>query len=571
MKTTSESASTSEPGTPDVPDIVAYPEEAVRRYRAAGFWSDRTVAQEFRAVADKYPDHAALLTPDARLTYAELDRRTDRIAVGLRDLGLRPGDRVLLQVTNNLWTVLAWYGLLKAGLVPVATLAQHRRHEILEIARQSEPAAHLIEPGFRSHDLVALAAEVAREQPSLRRLLTIGTASPPPGAVALETLEAAGRPDDPAIARAVVEEIQKAIPADSLAVLQLSGGTTSIPKLIPRLHTEYWYNSRAYAEAIDMDSTGCFAHLLPLVHNAGIVCGLHSAHSVGGCFALASPEPDELKSIAGHITHTMMSPPLTSMVTKEPGLLESLDALRVFIWVLGPLPADIVAAFETPSRRIIQMFGMTEGMCLVTPIASPPEIRHHTVGTPIGPLDEVRVYAPGTEDPVPPGTQGELCARGPYTIRGYFRAPERNAEAFTSDGFYRSGDIVVEVPENERSFYRFEDRIKDLINRGGEKVNAAELENLLVRHPAVERVAVVAMPDERLGERCCAFIIPKPGAQAPQLGEVQRFLDEIGVAKFKWPERIEACEELPLTNVSKIDKRALRVRITDILAAERPQ
>ncbi|WP_329537446.1 AMP-binding protein (plasmid) [Streptomyces sp. NBC_01450] len=571
MKTTSESASTSEPGIPDVPDIVAYPEEAVRRYRAAGFWSDRTVAQEFRAVADKYPDHAAVLTPDARLTYAELDRRTDRIAIGLRDLGLRPGDPVLLQVTNNLWTVLAWYGLLKAGLVPVATLAQHRRHEIVEIARQAEPVAHLIEPGFRSHDLVALAAEVAREQPSLRWLLTIGTASPPPGAVALETLEAVGRPDDPAVARAVVEEIQKAIPADSLAVFQLSGGTTSIPKLIPRLHAEYWYNSRAYAEAIDMDSTSCFAHLLPLVHNAGIVCGLHSAHSVGGCFALASPEPDQLKSIAGHITHTMMSPPLTSMVTKEPGLLESLDALRVFIWVLGPLPADIVAAFETPSRRIIQMFGMTEGLCLVTPTASPPEIRHHTVGTPISPLDEVRVYAPGTEDSVPPGTQGELCTRGPYTVRGYFRAPERNAEAFTSDGFYRSGDIVVEVPENGLSFYRFEDRIKDLINRGGEKVNAAEIENLLVRHPAVERAAVVAMPDERLGERCCAFIVPKFGAQAPQLGEVQRFLDEIGVAKFKWPERIEACEELPLTNVSKIDKRALRVRITDILAAERPR
>ena len=208
---------------------------------------------------------------------------------------------------------------------------------------------------------------------------------------------------------------------------------------------------------------------------------------------------------------------------------------------------------------------------MVTPTSSPPEIRHRTVGTPICPDDEVRVYAPDTEEPVPPGTRGELCTRGPYTIRGYFRAPERNAEAFTSDGFYRTGDIVVEVPHEGRNFYRLEDRIKDLINRGGEKVNAAEIENLLIRHPAVERVAVVAMPDERLGERCCAFIVPKAGQQAPELGEVQRFLDEIGVAKFKWPERIEACDELPLTNVSKVDKRALRGRITDILATERPQ
>ncbi|MGW1783750.1 (2,3-dihydroxybenzoyl)adenylate synthase [Streptomyces sp. NPDC002143] len=564
MKITSESASTAEP------DIVPFLEEDIRRYRAAGIWSDRTLAQEFREVADAFPDHMAVLTPDTRLTYAELDRRTDRIAVGLRDLGLRPGDRVLMQVTNHIWAVLAWYGLLKAGLVPVATLAQHRRHEIVEIARQADPAAHLIEPGFRGHDLVALAAEVAQVQPTLRRLLTVGEASACEGAVALETLESAG-PDDPAVARAVVGEIQESISVESLAVLQLSGGTTSIPKLIPRLHAEYWYNARAYAEAIDLDSTGCVAHLLPMVHNAGIVCGLHAAHSVGGCFALASPDPALLKSMSGHITHTMMSPPLASVVMKDPELLRSLSSLRVLIWVLGPLPTDVLSAFETSTCRVIQMFGMGEGLCMVTPTSSRPEIRHGTVGTPICALDEVRLYAPGTEDLVVPGTQGELCARGPYTIRGYFRAPERNAEAFTSDGFYRTGDVVVEVQEGERSFYALEDRIKDLINRGGEKVNAAEIEHLLIRHPAVERVAVVAMPDELLGERSCAFVVPKPGAQAPDLGEVQRFFEEIGVAKFKWPERIEPYAELPVTNISKVDKRALRRRITDILAAERQQ
>ncbi|MFC4501046.1 MULTISPECIES: (2,3-dihydroxybenzoyl)adenylate synthase [Streptomyces] len=568
MTTTSESAPTSEP---ELPDTVAFPEEAVRRYRAAGFWSDRTLAQEFRAVADTHPDHLAVVTPDARLTYAELDRRTDRIALGLRDLGLRPGDRVLLQMTNHVWSALAWYGILKAGLVPIATLALHRRHEILEIARQAEPAAHLIEPGFRGHDLIALAAEVAKEQPTLRRLLTLGSASPPAGAIALEALESTGRAEDPAVARAAVEAIQNAIPADSLAVLQLSGGTTNIPKLIPRLHTEYWYNARAYAEGIDLDSTGTVAHLLPMVHNAGIVCAVHAAHSVGGCVAIAAPDAVQFKAIAPHITHTMLSPALAAMVTQDPELFDALAGLRVLVWVNGPLSADIVATFETPSRRIIQMFGMGEGLCMVTPTSSSPEIRHRTVGTPVSPFDEARVYAPGTEDAVPPGTPGELCARGPYTIRGYFRAPERNAEAFTSDGFYRTGDIVVEVPEDGRSFYRLEDRIKDLINRGGEKVNAAEIEHLLVRHPAVERAALVAMPDERLGERACAFIVPRPGAQAPDLGEVQQYLDGIGVAKFKWPERIEPIDEFPLTNISKVDKRILRARITDILATERPQ
>ncbi|MEU0528887.1 (2,3-dihydroxybenzoyl)adenylate synthase [Amycolatopsis tolypomycina] len=561
MKTTSESASTPE-------TLVPFPPEVIRRYRAAGMWSDRTLAQEFRAIADYHPGHLAVITPDARLTYAELDRRTDRLALGLRDLGLRPGERVLLQVTNGVWAVLAWYGLLKAGLVPIATLALHRRHEILEIARQAEPVAHLIEPGFRGHDLVALAAEVTKAQPTLRRLLTIGTATPPAAAITLESLESADRPVAPTAVRAAVEEIQDAIPGDALGVLQLSGGTTNTPKLIPRLHTEYWYNARTYAEAIDLDSTGTVAHLLPMVHNAGIVCALHAAHSVGGCVALAAPEPAQLKVIAPQVTHAMLSPALAAMVTQDPGLFDALAGLRRLVWVNGPLPADIVARFETPSRTIIQMFGMGEGMCMATPAAAPAEIRHRTVGTPLSPFDEIRVYAPGTEDPVPPGTPGELCARGPVTIRGYFRAPERNTEAFTSDGFYRTGDIVVEVPHGGRSFYRLQDRIKDLINRGGEKVNAAEVENLLVRHPAVERAALVAMPDERLGERACAFIVPKDGAQVPGLGEVQRYLDGIGVAKFKWPERIEPLGEFPLTNVSKVDKRALRARITEILAAE---
>ncbi|WP_416985986.1 (2,3-dihydroxybenzoyl)adenylate synthase [Streptomyces sp. T028] len=561
MKTVSESASTSEAG------FVPFPEEAVRRYRAVGYWSDRTLAQQFRAVADAYPDRPAVLTADACLTYAELDRRSDRIAVGLSALGLRPGDRVLMQVTNRLWTVLSWYGLLKAGAVPVATLAQHRRHEIVEIARQTAPVAHLVEPGFASHDLVALASETARCQPTLRWLLTIGAGRPSAGAYAVEELESA-HPGGGGTARSVVEDIQRAVPAESLAVLQLSGGTTSAPKLIPRLHTEYWYNARAVAEANGLDATGCFAHLLPMVHNAGIVSGLHAAHAVGGCFALGAPDPTQLRAMAPHITHMTLSPSLATMVLDNPGLRDALCSLRIVNWVLGPLTAEIVAAFENPSCRVIQSFGMGEGLCMVTPLSAPPEIRHRTVGAPVSPLDEVRVYEPGTEIPVPPGGRGELCARGPYTIRGYFRAPERDAEAFTSDGFYRTGDVVVEVRSGDRSCYALEDRLKDLINRGGEKVNAAEIEHLLIRHPSVERVAVVAMPDERLGERSCAFVVPRPGAQAPDLAEVQRFLDGIGVAKFKWPERIEACGEFPMTNVSKIDKRALRRRIADILHAE---
>jgi non-ribosomal peptide synthetase component E (peptide arylation enzyme) len=554
----------------EVLDVVGYPEEFVARYDAAGVPGQNTIAQEFRATADAHPDHLALITPEHEFTYAELDRQTDHIALALRDAGLLPGERVLMQTTNHHGAVLAWYGLLKAGLVPVATLAQHRQHEIFEIARQCEPAAHLIEPAFSGHDLVALARETAERTPSMRVLLTIGTTDPPPGALAIEAMADGGARGD-LEARAGVEEIQRGLARDSLACLQLSGGTTSIPKLIPRLQAEYWLNARLYAEGLQLAPGDCLPHLLPVIHNAGIVCGLHAAHAVGACFGTCAPALDDFTKLAqrGHPTHILMAPPLAQMIVASPELHDAVRSLRVIVWVLGKLPSEIVDAFETDRCVVTQMFGQSEGLCMLVPLDASPEIRHSCVGKPLSELDEVRVYAPGTEDEVPTGEQGELCCRGPYTIRGYYRAPQRNAEAFTRDGFYRTGDIVKRVEAPDGPYYALEDRIKDLINRGGEKVNARELEDLLLTHPAIENVALVAMPDPRLGERACAFIVAKEGMHAPSKEDIQRFLDGRGIAKFKWPERIEVRDRLPLTNVQKLDKKILRAEIAALLATER--
>jgi non-ribosomal peptide synthetase component E (peptide arylation enzyme) len=234
-------------------------------------------------------------------------------------------------------------------------------------------------------------------------------------------------------------------------------------------------------------------------------------------------------------------------------------------WVLGAMPPALLDVFETDTCRVTQMFGMAEGLCMYTPRSAPLDLRMGSVGTPVSRLDEIRVYAPGTEDRVPAGQPGELCCRGPYTIRGYYRAPERNAEAFTADGFYRTGDIVVEL---SGGYYALADRIKDLINRGGEKVNAAEVEELLTRHPAIERAAVVAMPDAVLGERCCAFIVLAAGAEPVDVSALQRHLAALGVAKFKYPERVEIRAALPMTSVTKLDKVALRAEIAWLLQAD---
>jgi 2,3-dihydroxybenzoate-AMP ligase len=549
-------------------DVVAFPEDFAERYRAAGAWRDLTIAEEFRAIADRFPDRPAVVGPDATFTYAELDRLADRVAVGLRSVGVAPRDRVLLQLTNSAATVLTWYGLLKAGAVPVATLALHRRHDLVAIARQCDPVAHVIEPAFPGHDLREVSRQARLEQPSLRLLVTVGAGAPEPGEITLQSL--VDTDIDPAAAREVVDDIQRQLSPEDVGVLQLSGGTTSVPKLIPRLHTEYWYNSRAWAEAMGMGDDSCVVHLLPLVHNAGIVCAVHAAHAVGGCVATCVPDTALFKSIARArpITHGIMTRPITRLIESDPQLRELLRGLRCIAWGDRAVPASVIEEYESDSCRVAGMFGMGEGLCMLTPPEDPVELTHDTQGTPITPYDEIRVLAPGLDGSVEVGERGELCVRGPYTIRGYFRAPERNAEAFTTDWFYRTGDIVREVRHEGRSYYRLEDRIKDLISRGGEKINAEEVELVLLSHPAVERAAVVAMPDDRLGERSCAFLTALDGMAAPDLEEVKAFFDAQGVAKFKWPERVEHRPELPLTNVHKINKLSLRQEIARIVAAE---
>ncbi|MGY1717241.1 (2,3-dihydroxybenzoyl)adenylate synthase [Geodermatophilus nigrescens] len=536
--------------------VVPYPDDAVRRYREAGLWGDRTLVQEFQRVAAAHPQVVALVTDAGTLTYAELDARTDLIACGLGELGLRPGDPVVFQVTNRQETVLAWYATLKAGLLPVCALAHHRGHEISQISRLVGAVGHLVEAGTRGFDLVAFGREQAQDHPTLRHLLTVGAAADA-GTVRLEDL---GRDADPTVARARVDAVQAGIGPDDVAVLQLSGGTTGVPKVIPRLHAEYWYNALAYASAWGWNASSRVAHLIPVVHNAGIVCGLHGPHSVGGTLVLASPDLDRalpLMAAAG-VTDVLFGHGHYGVID-HPGLAAVVPTLRTVVLSGAKVSAELFDRFEALGLWTGQLFGMGEGMFAVTFPGAPRRARNETVGTPLSPLDEVRVLRPDSEDEVPPGEVGELCARGPYTIRGYLAAPEHDARAFTGDGFYRTGDLARLVDIDGGRYLAVEGRIKDVINRGGEKVNAEEVEQLLVRHPAVAAAAVVAVPDERLGERACAVLVAD--GDPVDLAELRRHLEALGVAKYKWPERLEWRTELPRTQVGKLDKKRLRAEV----------
>jgi non-ribosomal peptide synthetase component E (peptide arylation enzyme) len=528
--------------------LVGYPEDLVRRYRDAGLWGTRTIAEELHEVALAHPERTAVVALDGRLTFSELDERTDLLATGLAGIGLVPGDPVLFQVTNRLGAVVAWYAVLKAGLVPVCTLAAHRGHEIGAISRRVGAVAHLVEAGTRGFDLVGFAVEQQRGHPTLRHVLVLGE------------LGSLGAGTNPAAARAAVEEIQRGLDPDDVAVLQLSGGTTGVPKAIPRRHAEYWYNAAAYARSWGWTTDTRVAHLIPIIHNAGVVCAVHAPHAVGACLVLGTADLAESLPLMARegATHVLLGHGHFGAVA-HPGFDAATAALTQVVLSGTKVPDALFGELERRGLWSGQLFGMGEGLFLTTRPGASREVRATTVGTPLSPLDEIRVLEPGTEDEVPDGATGELCCRGPYTLRGYFDAAEHNARAFTSDGFYRTGDLAsIRRIDGERCV-SIEGRIKDLINRGGEKINAEEVESLLLRHPRVVAAAVVAMPDPRLGERTCAYVVVR-GAPLT-LVDVQRHFAGLQVATFKWPERVEHLAEIPRTLVGKTDKKRLQADI----------
>ncbi|VFA88778.1 Triostin synthetase I [Gordonia paraffinivorans] len=545
--------------------LVPFPADRTAAYRASGEWSELPTTARLHESALRHAERTALVTAEAIYTYRELDERTDRIAAGLIRLGLRRLDPVIFQVTNRATTVLAWYGVLKAGLIPVATLAQHRMHEIGHISKKVGAVAHLVEAGL-SFDLVGFAREVSKNHPSLRYVLSIEEREGQAGVYRIEDL---GADIDLTEARALVEATEAEADPEDIAVFQLSGGTTGVPKLIPRIHAEYWNNGLFYANSFGWDEQTRVAHMIPVIHNAGISCALHAAHAVGAALVLATPDPESAFELMARseVTDVLIGHG-HYQAARSAGFDPVLRTLRRTVLSGAKVPAELFHKLDDGHTRWAgQLFGMSEGMFIVTPQDAPAAARATTVGRPIAPSDEIRILDPSSEQELPIGAVGELCCRGPYTIPGYFDAPEHNANAFTSDGFFRTGDLAALHEFDGCCYVAIEGRIKDLINRGGEKVNAEEIELLLLRHPDIAAAAVVAMPDERLGEKACAFLVSKSGAELT-MAEVQEHLEGLGVAKFKWPERLVWVPELPRTNVFKIDKKSLRADIVKRLEAE---
>ncbi len=534
---------------------VGWPPELARRYCERGCWTGVTLGEAFGRSVAAHADRLAVVDGGRRVTYRELGELVERLAVHLAERGIANGARVVFQLPNVLEFVVAYFACLKVGAIPLTCLPAHRHAEIGYLAKFTEAAAWFIASEFRAFDYVAMAEELRPTLPSLREIYVVGDRV---GRGMTRMSELIERDPDRSTRTRSLDQLRPN-PAD-IAVFQLSGGTTGLPKVIPRTHDDYYYNSMQFAGTTDFDRESVLLVSVPIAHNFPLACpGVQGALLLGARVVLApSPDGDTVFPLIERERVTWIPAVPATVITwvnhprRRDYDLSSIGTLAVGGSRLNPEPARAVIATFGPVLK--QVLGMAEGLLCSTRESDPFDVVVETQGRPMSPDDEIRIVDDDGR-PVPDGEVGELQCRGPYTIRGYYRADDHNRVAFTADGYYRTGDMVRLHPSGNLVV---EGRKKDMINRGGEKISAEEIENLVLGHPAVFNAAVVAMPDAVLGERVCAFVILKPGASLA-LDELTRFLrDDKRIAKFKLPERLEIRDRFPMTPVGKISKKDLR-------------
>ncbi|MFK0009542.1 (2,3-dihydroxybenzoyl)adenylate synthase [Paenarthrobacter sp. NPDC090520] len=532
---------------------ISWPAETAARYRAAGYWTGERLDRVAATHAERTPDAIAVVDEAGRLTYAAFEQKVAQMAGGFISLGIRPRDRVLLQLPNRTSFLVTALALMRVGAIPVYLLPAHRHSELVAIAAQADPVAYIGPSVHDSFDYRPMAAEVAATQAAAlnrNRLTVIIDGETFEGQTGLDEVLEAG----------LGKECSEGVPTDTgdVAFLQLSGGTTGTPKLIPRTHDDYHYSVRQSVKVCGLDARAVMLLVLPAAHNFPMSSpGFLGVLLAGGRVVLgSSPAPDAAFPVIEReaVTIVPLVPPLALAWMRAAATtsadLRSLRTIQVGGAKFLPESARRIRADLGASLQ--QVFGMAEGLVCYTRQEDPEDLVCTSQGRPMSEADEVMIVD-DDDHPVADGTPGHLLTRGPYTIRGYYKAEGHNATAFTADGFYRTGDIVRRLPGG---YLSVEGRSKDQINRGGEKISAEEVEDHLLAHPLVHDAAVVAIPDQYLGERSCAVIVP--AGQAPTRKEILQFIRTRGVAAHKIPDRVEFVTEFPTTGVGKNSRAQLR-------------
>lgn len=537
-----------------------YPQELIERYRS--IWLGITLVEAFERTCDIIPAKEAVVDGEKRISFVQLREKVHSAAKVFLKLGLAGGSPVLLQVPNSIEAIYIYLGLIMIGVTPVLCLPRHGQRELERFASLTNATAWIGVLNQGKINYINMVKAVQKKNPSLKRIIVVENDGRPDSISLTDLMEEHTTSPD------IETDLREYCPSpDDLLHLAPTGGTTGLPKLVPRTHNSHLCKAYYWARAAERSFVDIDLVVAPINHDAPQLGHLAFMALFGGTLVLCpSPKASVIVDFLEkeNITFSFMVPTLLSDLAKEPDVEQRRFSPELKLAYGGAwAPADLIRNIRRRFRcRFYSIYGMTEGLGTITRSTDAPDVVAGTTGKAMCPYDDYRVVD-DEENDLPIGVEGEFVAQGPCIISGYYKS-EEDRKAFTRNGFLKTGDLgKFDVDGNTI----VTGRKKDLIKRGAETIIPFEIEEIISRHPKVLQVAVVGMPDERLGEKICAYIQNLPG-EIITIEEINSFLVERGASKMLLPERIEILDEFPVTTMQKIDKQALREDIARKIKTE---
>jgi acyl-CoA synthetase (AMP-forming)/AMP-acid ligase II len=527
-------------------DFPLHSKKLVEQFRSAGYWNDDTLSTYIEKWAKETPKKTAIVAPDHELTYAEWHSASLKFANALLDLGLKRGDVIAIQYPNTPEFLIAYIGIALMGGVMCTLHMPYRAGEMAPLMNHGNTKAVICWQGDEKYDAPQTMEGLKTQVPTLEHIIVVG--EPNNGQHNFKTLIETANPSpikDPPI-------------ASDPCILCFTSGTSASPKGVVRTYETLTANARIYSPTIELSADDRVMVAPPFTHVFGLTCATLALcwGSTNILMSLFTPElyTDRLINAKPSI---LFSAPAHVAASIKAGLLDDVDlsSLKEVIIAGSVCPPEVAADLERrmPNGRSGQLFGMTETILIMqTPLNERPEIRHSSTGRKTEGIN-FRIVNPLDDTEVAVGEEGELLLSGYAIMAGYLNNEAANEAAFTSDGFFRSGDLATCDADGN---VIITGRVKDVINRGGIKINPTDIENILQAHPGIVLAALVPMHDDVLGERICVFITLAPNASIT-FDQMTNYLEENGIAKMRWPERLEIIEEMPMTPTRKIQKGEL--------------
>ena len=528
---------------------LTFNEQRRAAYRQQGLWGDASLADYWQQTARAMPDKIAVVdNHGASYTYSALDHAASCLANWMLAKGIESGDRIAFQLPGWCEFTVIYLACLKIGAVSVPLLPSWREAELVWVLNKCQAKMFFAPTLFKQTRPVDLILPLQNQLPQLQQIVGVDKLAPATSSLSLSQIIA----DNTSLTTAITTH------GDELAAVLFTSGTEGLPKGVMLTHNNILASERAYCARLNLTWQDVFMMPAPLGHATGFLHGVTAPFLIGARSVLLDIfTPDACLALLEQQRCTCMlgATPfvydLLNVLEKQPA---DLSALRFFLCGGTTIPKKVARECQQLGIKLLSVYGSTESSPhAVVNLDDPLSRFMHTDGYAAAGV-EIKVVDDARKT-LPPGCEGEEASRGPNVFMGYFDEPELTARALDEEGWYYSGDLCR---MDEAGYIKITGRKKDIIVRGGENISSREVEDILLQHPKIHDACVVAMPDERLGERSCAYVVLKAPHHSLSLEEVVAFFSRKRVAKYKYPEHIVVIEKLPRTVSGKIQKFLLR-------------